>query len=34
MADERAFGVLTVTMETYVWVQVAFIHINTSSHIH
>lgn len=27
MADEGAFGVLTVTVETDVWVQVTLVHI-------
>lgn len=34
VTDERAFGVLTVTMETDVWVQVTLVHIDTSPHVH
>lgn len=34
VADERAFGVLTVTMETDVRVQITLIHIDTSPHVH
>lgn len=34
VADERALGVLTVTMETDVRVQVTLIHIDTGPHVH
>lgn len=34
VADEGAFGVLTVTMETDVRVQVTLIHIDTRPHVH
>lgn len=34
VADEGAFGVLTVTMETDVWVQITLVDIYTGPHIH
>lgn len=34
VADEGAFGVLTVTVETDVWVQITLIYIDTGPHVH